>query len=299
MQSAKIKCSIGIIAYNEEKIIGKLLKSLQEQKLEKVIIDEIIVVSSASTDDTDKIVKSFSEDDDRIKLIVESERNGKSSAINNFIKHSQNEILIIESGDTIPAANTVEKMISAFSDENIGMTGGRPIPENRANNFIGYSVNLLWKLHHKMALISPKLGEMIAFRKIFDEIPIESAVDEASIESQITSAGLQKKYIPEAIIHNKGPETIKDFIKQRRRIATGHIWLKDSTGYKVSSMNSSLLLKLMWEEIVTNPSLIFYLLGTLILEQISRILGWIDYKILKKNPFKWDMVQSTKNMKYK
>jgi len=299
MQSAKIKCSIGIIAYNEEKIIGKLLKSLQNQILDRVIIDEIIVISSASTDRTNEIVRSFSENDRKIKLIIENERKGKSSAINNFIQNSQNEILIIESGDTVPAENTVEKMVSVFSDKNIGMTGGRPFPENKADSFIGYSVNLLWKLHHKMALISPKLGEMIAFRKAFDKIPEESAVDEASIEAQITSAGLKKKYIPDAIIHNKGPETIKDFIKQRRRIASGHLWLKDSTGYEVSSMKTSLLLKLMWEEIVQNPTMLFYLIGTIKLEQISRLLGWIDYKILNKNPFKWDMVQTTKDMTHK
>jgi len=31
-------------------------------------------------------------------------------------------------------------------------------------------------------------------------------------------------------------------------------------------------------------------------EIYSRILGWYDFTILKKNPFKWDIAQSTKNL---
>ena len=186
-------CSIGVIVYNEAANIGKLLDSLLTQKTEKVSIKEIIVVSSACTDGTDDIVRSYTAQDDRIKLITEPERGGKSSAINKFIKAAESDILIIESGDTIPAVNTVEKMVSPFADPIVGMTGGRPTPENDPSTFVGYAVNLLWNLHHEMALISPKLGEMVAFRKIFDQIPPESAVDEASIEAIIKAAGMEFK----------------------------------------------------------------------------------------------------------
>jgi hypothetical protein len=41
-----------------------------------------------------------------------------------------------------------------------------------------------------MALISPKLGEMIAFRKVMKSIPKDSAVDEASIEATSKNKGI-------------------------------------------------------------------------------------------------------------
>ena len=295
----KLICSIGVIVYNEAANIGKLLDSLLSQKTEAVSIKEIIVVSSACTDGTDDIVRNYTKKDDRVKLITEAERGGKSSAINKFIKAAKSDILIIESGDTIPAFNTVEKMVSPFADSVVGMTGGRPTPENDPSTFIGYAVNLLWNLHHEMALISPKLGEMVAFRKIFDQIPPESAVDEASIEAIIKDAGLELRYIPEAIVYNKGPENIKDFIKQRRRIETGHLWLKEFQEYEVVSQNSGLLLKLAWQEFIANPNKIIYLKLTAFVEIWSRFLGWYDFKIKKKNPFKWDIADSTKNLKRK
>jgi len=295
----KLKCSIGIIVYNAAENIGKLLDALLSQELHHVQIKEIIVVSSACTDSTDNIVRKYESENKKIKLITELERRGKSSAINKFIAASKSNFLIIESGDTIPAKDTVEKLILPFKEPEIGMTGGRPKPENDPRTFIGYSVTLLWNLHHEMALISPKLGEMIAFRRIFEQIPNESAVDEASIEAIICGNGLKLKYIPDAIIHNKGPENIKDFIIQRRRIEAGHLWLKQMQKYSVSSQNSGLLLNLALKEIKRDPEKIFFMIGTAIIEIGSRFLGWFDFKIKKKNPFKWDIAGSTKKLDHK
>lgn len=296
MKMNHLKCSIGVIVYNEAANIGKLLDALLSQKLQSVIIEKIIVVSSACTDGTDDIVRDFAGRDSRIELISETERRGKSCAINSFISSAQSDILIIESGDTIPAAETVEKMVIPFNDEKVGMTGGRPKPENDPSTFIGYAVNLLWQLHHQMALKSPKLGEMVAFRRIFDEIPPESAVDEASIEAIIREAGLTLKYVPEAIIYNKGPENVRDFIKQRRRIETGHLWLKRKQNYQVSSQNHLLLMELALQELKRHPARIGFLLGTALLEIYSRFLGFYDFKVRKKNPFKWDIANSTKKL---
>lgn len=220
----KLKCSIGVFAYNEEKNIAKVLEALLNQKCESVDIDEIIVVSSASTDQTDAIVKAMADKNNLIQLIQESQRNGKSSAINQFLKIAKSDILVIESADTIPEYDTVEKLVLPFKNPKIGMTGGRPVPENSKDTLIGFAVNLLWSLHHEMAMNSPKLGEMVAFRKIFDQIPNQSAVDEASIEALVKKGNLDLLYIANAIIHNKGPENLSDFIKQRRRIAAGHLW---------------------------------------------------------------------------
>ena len=292
----KLLCSIGVIVYNEAANIGKLLDALLKQRLDKTKIQEIIVVSSACTDGTDDIVREYENKHDNIKLITEAERGGKSSAINKFIKASTSKLLIIESGDTIPAMDTVEKMILPFMDEKIGMTGGRPTPENDPRTFIGYSVNLLWNLHHEMALISPKLGEMVAFRKIFEQIPPESAVDEASIEAIMKDNDLLLKYIPDAIVYNKGPENLSDFIKQRRRIETGHLWLMENSDYSVSSQNKGLLLDLALKELKKDKEKIFFLFGTALVEMYSRFLGWYDYKVRKKNPFKWDIANSTKNL---
>ncbi|MFX0133852.1 MAG: glycosyltransferase [Candidatus Hodarchaeota archaeon] len=217
-----LDCSIGVMAYNEEANIKCLLESLLKQRIVSCKITEIIVVASGCTDNTVPIVESIVKDHPIVKLFVQEKREGKASAIDMFLSVAKGDVVIIESGDTIPEKDTVENLVQPFKDPNVGMTGARPVPVNSSGTFMGFTVNLFWRLHHELALIDPKLGEMIAFRNIICEIPKDTAVDEASIEAIITKSDYRIHYAEDAIVRNKGPETISDFIKQRRRIMAGH-----------------------------------------------------------------------------
>jgi len=292
----KIRCSIGVFAHNEEANILHLLKSLKSQELLDVEISEIIVVSSASTDRTDDLVRDFALCNPDLRLFTQAKREGKSSAINLFLRNAKEPILVVISGDVIPAEKTIELLVSAFRDEKLGACGGRPVPLNNDKSFIGYCVNLLWRLHHRMALKSPKLGEMIAFRKVMEAIPRDSAVDEASIEAIVRQHGLKLRYIPEARIQNKGPENFRDFIKQRRRIQNGHLWLIKKQNYQVVSQDNGILFGIFKEELRERPFEFLRLIPAVLLEIYCRILGSWDFYIRGKNPFTWEIAPSTKKL---
>lgn len=176
------------------------------------------------------------------------------------------------------------------------MTGGHPIPLNKPTRFIPFVVHILWEIHHERALKSPKCGEIIAFRKIFERIPSETPVDEASIEAEIVKNGLTLAYAPKAVVHNKGPETIRDFIRQRRRINFGHIWLKKHTGHHVSTTKYSAVFPLFIKKFDRNFRHIIWLLGLATLESWSKFLAWIDYHSGKKSYTLWEQIQSSKNL---
>lgn len=292
-----LTCSIGVFAHNEEANILHLLKALSAQKLNEVSIAEVIVVSSASTDATDDLVREYALENPIVKLYTQARREGKSSAINVFMAEAKSDLLVVISGDVIPAENTIELMVSAFLDPKVGASGGRPMPVNSDKTLIGYAVHLLWRLHHRMASISPKLGEMIAFRKVMESIPKESAVDEASIEAIIRQKGLKLKYVPEAHIHNKGPENLPDYIKQRRRIQNGHLWLIKRQKYQVVSQDKGTLISILKQEISEHPRDLIKLTLVVALEVYCRMLGSWDFYIRGKNPFVWEISRSTKSVK--
>ena len=223
-----VSCCVGIMAYNEETNIGPLLEALAQQRLKSVDIAEIIVVASGCTDRTEAIVRDYCRKDDRVKLLVQGSREGKSSAINLLLWNTSQEIVVLESADTLPRPDTIEALVSPFADPSVGMTGGRPVPTNDPTSFMGFAAHLLWQLHHRVSLRKPKMGELIAFRRYFRQIPHRSAVDEASIEPLIKGQGLRLLYVPEAVVLNKGPETVSDFFKQRQRIFAGHLYVKDT-----------------------------------------------------------------------
>lgn len=288
--------SVGVMAYNEEKIIRQCLQALQNQQLGDHKLVQIVVVSSGSTDATDSIVHELAEADPRIRLIVQPRRMGKASAINEYLTIAEGDIAMIESADTITLPETVRELVEPFHDPAVGMCGVHPMPVNEKKSFVGYSVHKLWQLHHAMAMDNPKCGEMVAFRNIVPWIPKYTAVDEAAVEAMLVKEGYRLAYAPKALLQNKGPENLRDFIKQRRRIASGHRHLAATMGHAVFTQKPTNILKYMLKNQEWNPRSVFYMMLLMGLEAYARLMGMIDFYLRDKNPFIWDISQSTKHM---
>lgn len=287
-------CSVGITAYNEERNIGQLLAALLEQHLHRVEIVEIIVVASACTDRTVPIVQEYSARDPRIKLIVQPRREGKTSALNLFLAAATSDICVVESGDTIPNEYAVEHLVRMFADPTVGMVGAQKTPVNTPDHIVGLLSHLRLRMEHELCLEIPRLGEMIAFRKLFDRIPPDVAMDEAFVEALVVKRGLSVRYAPDAVVYNTGPDTIRDFVRQRRRNHAGHLYLKHKYGYAVSSIQNSRVLKIAFKEVWGVVKLLWVLFLLAVLEGWSRLLGWYDFAVKGDRHVVWDMAWTQK-----
>ena len=290
-----MRCTLGITAYNEAKNIGRLLERLQAQQLKEVVMTEIIVVASGCTDGTEQIVREWMARDGRIRLLVQSQREGKASAINYLLREAQEEIIVLCSADLLPAIDALEALVAPFEESNVGMTGCRPIPINDRHTFMGFAVHLQWELHHQISLQRCKAGEMVAFRKLFERIPPKTSVDEASIEPLIRGQAYEVRYIPSAVVSNKGPETVSDFVRQRRRIYAGHLEMIDTVGYAVSTMRATTILKLLWKQIEFRPKPLLWTGGVIALEAYGRWLGKRDYQRHHDHSI-WEIADTTKTV---
>lgn len=294
----KLPCSIGITAHNEEANIGLLLQRLFESDLEQVDLREIIVVASGCTDNTESIVREYEERDARVRLLVQEKREGKASAINLYMQHASERILVLCSADLLPAKDAVDKLVAPLADPEIGMTSCRPRPVNDPDTFMGFAAHLLWDLHHQINLNGFKAGEMTAFRKVFERIPFHTAVDEASVEPVIRGQGYQVQYVPDAVVFNRGPATVEDFLLQRRRIYAGHLAVKDSLSYSVSTMSGLKILPLLLGNMDWRPKQFAWTWGVVALEVYGRFLGWRDYKRQYDHSV-WEIATSTKELEVK
>ena len=229
--------SAGVITCNEEQTIGALLAALTAPENGGFRLAQIVVVSAECRDRTDDIVRAAAADDPRIELVVEPERRGKSAAVNAFLAARRaSDVTLLTSGDVRPAPDALAALVAAFHDPRVGMAGGRPTPINPPTNLSGRMAALMWQLHHEIAWQNPKLGETVLFRSaLVTAIPEDSPVDEASIEAAVLAQNFRLRYIPEAIIHNRGPDSLAEWLGQRRRIAYGHRWLARKHGHRVAT----------------------------------------------------------------
>jgi cellulose synthase/poly-beta-1,6-N-acetylglucosamine synthase-like glycosyltransferase len=291
-----IRCSIGIAAYNDQANIGKLLAALIAQKLQTVEIAEIIIVASGCTDNTVPIIQEYVAQDARIKLMVQEKREGKTAAMNLFLQNAQESICVWQSGDTLPNEVSIENLVKLFADPNVGMTGAQKIPVNVPEHIVGYMSHLRLQMEHQLCLEIPRTGELIAFRKVFTQLPPDVAMDEAFVEALVIKRGLEVHYAPDAVVYNMGPETLREFVMQRRRNYAGHLHLVNKYGYRVSSLDTSRVLRIGWDEITKALRLISTLFALAGVEAFARVLGMYDYYIKGDKHVVWNIAWTTKKV---
>jgi len=289
-----LECSVGIMAYNEAANITNAITSILHQSLALGRIAEVVVVASGCTDDTAPIVAELARREPRVRLIVQERREGKASAINQFLRAARSPILLMASADVLLKEGTIDALLGHFDDPAVGMVGAHPIPVNDERTFLGAAVHLVWELHDQVARVGPKLGEVVAFRNVVPSIPLDTPVDEISIQALITQLGYHLVYEPRAIVYNRGPATVADFLRQRRRIYAGHLLIRRQQGYSASTMDLGLVARaLLATHAFATPRAAVRTLGVVGLEAAARALGAYDY-VQRRPQHIWAMATTTK-----
>ena len=288
------RCAVGIMAYNEEASIADAIDSILDQDTKSRRISEVIVVASGCEDHTAEVVEAIAARDSRVRLLVQERREGKASAINLFIAAACPEVLIMASADVVLKEGTFDALVSHFDDPEVGMVGGHPIPVNGEGSFLGHAVHLQWRLHDRIARNSPKLGELVAFRNVVPSIPLDTAVDEISIQALVTRLGFRLVYEPEAVVYNRGPTSVRDFLRQRRRIYAGHLRIRKQQDYPASTMGAWAILKaLRGSGSFSTPRACVWSTGTIALECFARVLGRWD-ALRRRSHQVWEISTTTK-----
>jgi cellulose synthase/poly-beta-1,6-N-acetylglucosamine synthase-like glycosyltransferase len=200
--------------------------------------------------------------------------------------------LVLVSADLILEPDVLPKILRAFNNPKVGLAGCKVIPLNQERGFCTKIAKLIWDLHDSIGKFDPKLGEIIAFRRsLIDQLPEGTVTDEAFIEAIVRREGYSVEYVNGAIVHNKGPETLRELFEQRRRVFVGHLQTQRRFGYTVSTMKLENLLKLLSVfAFQVNPLL---LLTSIFLEASARISAWFDF-IARKDESTWAVLRSTK-----
>ena len=290
----QIGVTVGICAFNEEQNIRNLLEALMDQRTMLARIEEILVVASGCTDRTPEIVQAFRDDHLGVQLLVQRERRGKASAINEILQRAQGEVVILEGADTIPHPEAVELLIRPFTDPSMGVVAAHPVSTDDENTFWGGLTHALWNLHHEVSLQNPKTGEMFAFRRVVEELPEDVGADEDWIRHEVEGDGYRVMYEPQAVVYNSGPKFIDEFLKQRVRISTQQLYQSRVSSFLPPTWRTRFLVNALLGYLGrknARPAKVLPLLGV---EIAARIYSGLSLTLNPRNIVKWDSLPSTK-----
>jgi cellulose synthase/poly-beta-1,6-N-acetylglucosamine synthase-like glycosyltransferase len=222
--------SIIVPAYNEGRVIGRRIENLIGLDYPRDQY-EIIIVESGSTDGTHEIVERAilqkGSGPPELRLLRETDRQGKASAINLGKQHAKGEIVLVTDANSQFEPDVLREMMPHFEDPKVGAVGGRYLISN-PNNVYATSESFYWDLEYIMRRGEATLdsaclfhGEINAWRKALAEADVGNLSEDLDTVIQIRRAGYRIGYEPSAIVYEPAATTAEDQIRQRKRTTIG------------------------------------------------------------------------------
>jgi len=223
------KVSILVPAYNEEKTIGKTLKSLLNLNYPKDKL-EIIAINDGSTDNTLKIMKKFEKYGVKV---IDKPNGGKASALNAGLKKAKGEIIVCMDADSVVSKNALKYTLGYFNDPKVGAVASslkvyKPKNFWQKMQFVEYIYNVF--LRKVLALMDSVFVVPGPFglyrRKVLEEVggwEEGNLTEDMELTMRIQKAGYKVEASLNSIVYTKTPDTFKKLIKQRVRWYRGFL----------------------------------------------------------------------------
>ena len=192
-----------ISCFNEENVIEEKLKNslALEYPIDRL---EIIVVSDASTDRTDEIVRSFSSR--RVRLIRQKERLGKTSGLNLAVAEARGEVLVFSDANAMYEPDALLHLVAYFADETVGYVVGEARYKDAEATAAGKSERVYWRYEIALKTMESKLhsivggdGAIYAIRREQYEELLVTDINDFVNPLQIVARGYRGVYAPKAI----------------------------------------------------------------------------------------------------
>lgn len=132
--------SIIMPCYNSEMYIAKTLKSLQEQTYTDW---EVLITDDCSTDKTVQIIKSFQENDSRIRLYELNKNSGAAVARNNSLAYVRGQYVAFLDADDIWYPNKIEMQLDFMKSRHAGFTCASYDVINEDGAYLGRTVHMM------------------------------------------------------------------------------------------------------------------------------------------------------------
>jgi len=146
-----------ISAFNEEDCIAEKLDNSLLLDYPKELL-EIIVISDASDDRTDDIVRDYA--DRGIKLLRTEDRGGKTLGLNAGVENAQGDVIVFSDANAMYREDAIRALVAPYADETVGAVIGESTyiePDDDS----GRSESLYWRYETAIKRYETELGSVI------------------------------------------------------------------------------------------------------------------------------------------
>ena len=222
--------AVVIAAHNESRTIAAALKNKLRQRVEGISL-KVIVVSDASTDNTDAVVEQIAKADPRVTLIRQERRRGKTAALNAAFESVWSDVIVFSDANSIYEEDAIEKLVRNFSDPSVGYVTGEmsyslPGPDPislGAQRYMTYE-NRLRQCENKVGSIVGVDGGIDAVRTSLFVPMRDDQLPDFALPLDVIRRGYRVVFEPGAKSVEEDLTSVSDELNMRVRVITRAWW---------------------------------------------------------------------------
>jgi len=215
--------TILIPAFNEADCIARCVENKLKLDYPRDKV-EIIVVSDASDDGTDEIVKGY--EARGVKLLRREERKGKAAGLNAAIRHATGDIVVFSDANSEFAPDALRLMMENFADPEVGYVTGRLTLRHDKGNTSGQGSGTYIRYENWLRAIETRAASVIGVnggvdamrRELYADVPADQITDFV-LPLRVIAAGRRVVYDSRAASTEEANEELDSEFRMRVRVA--------------------------------------------------------------------------------
>ena len=216
--------SLMISAYNESAVLDAKLANARalDYPAEKL---QIVVVSDASSDGTDDIVKRHAAEDARVMLYRQEERKGKTAGLNRGIELTSGSVIVFSDANAMYAVDAIRQLVAPLRDPAVGYVVGAAHYSDSDQGQAQASEGLYWRyelalkrMESAFASVVGGDGAIYAIRRALYWPLQEDDINDFVNPLQIVTAGYRGVFNPDARAFEESADSFAKEFRRKRRI---------------------------------------------------------------------------------
>jgi cellulose synthase/poly-beta-1,6-N-acetylglucosamine synthase-like glycosyltransferase len=150
--------AICVCAYNEQDVIAARIENMIAMRRQVPDL-EILLYVDAATDNTAAIARTYAQ---QIRLIVATERHGKTHGMNTLVSQTKADIVVFSDANVRFAEDAVARLLAPFGDPEVGCVCGHLVYEDQAgDSSTSATGSLYWRFEEQLKSLETKSGSVM------------------------------------------------------------------------------------------------------------------------------------------
>lgn len=221
--AARPRVTVLIAAFNEARHITATVRNKLAQDYPAELLD-VIVVSDASDDGTDDLVRAIG--DPRVRVLRQEPRAGKTSALNLAMPQATGEIIVFSDANSLYAPDTVSRLVDCFADRDVGYVTGRMVYKAADGSLSGEGCSAYMRYENLLRDWETRLGSVVGVdggvdavrRSLYKPMRPDQLPDFVQ-PLRVREQGYRVVYQPEALLYEDALAATGDEYRMRVRVS--------------------------------------------------------------------------------